>query len=688
MIKSKKIMIYGTGKISRQLLSEMADFRIEMVSDRYVFSDTFEGLPFVDFHFVNREDIDVIIIASSIKNQKEIYLRIVDRALRNNWEIYNHSGVNLVAYYGMERSTVSASRYFRKNYNELAGLIEKYDNISFDLFDTLVMRKVLFPTDILDITYQKLKSKGIYVDHFKELRIKAEMEAKGENIYVVYNILQKKCNWSDDLITCILNEEINTEKENIIPRNRVVELMKYAISLGKKVSIISDMYLPHDTLTLILDEIGIQGYDKLYVSCDYNAIGKRDGLYNIYLDDCIHGTKCLHIGDNVCADIDAANKAGIDAYEIRSASDLLKMSNLHMLTGLCKTQNDKNYIGLLISEIFNDPFALYQTSGVVQISSWKMFGQVIVAPLIICIINKILQEINRQGNVERVLFTARDCFMVKEVYDWLRKKNIFGIDLPESFYLYGSRRINLKVLSATNSADLLSRYVINEDSERVLIDFLGIKDTEEVKKNKDEDNLSYFQRVENIVKAKTRITAENYDKYLKISGLDKTRKYIICDSVAQGTTQYCLQQMGYHVSGVYLAKYHGDHDYNIPVNPVYNTKNDCECSIYYKDAILETIFTSMESSAVDIDEDCNIIFAKDNRNPEEKEIIRKIQLGAVEFAEKYFETLYYQNANTCVEIAEFCFRMMDDFEYIRECKTIENMISVDDGIATKWINSI
>lgn len=687
-IKNKKIMVYGTGKISRQLLPEMADFRIEMVSDRCVFSDAFEGLPFIDFDFVEREDIDAIIIASSIKNQKEIYLRIADKALRNGWEIYNYQGVSLISYYGVEQRTVSSSRYFRKSYKELAGLIEKYDNISFDLFDTLVMRKVLVPTDILDIVYQKLNAKGIRIEEYKRLRIKAEIEAQGASIYKIYEILQQENGWSNELRDTILKAELDTERENIIPRYSMVELMNYAISIGKKVCIISDMYLPQSILASFLDNLGVTGYEKLYVSCEYNGTGKRNGLFNIYLNDCKPKSECLHIGDNIQADIDAAIQEGIDAYEIKSAYDILKISNLHMLIGICKTKNDKNYVGLLISKIFNNPFALYQTSGVVQISDWATFGHVMIAPLIICMLDKILKEIDVHKNVDGILFTARDCFMVKEVYDRLSFNMLSNISLPYSFYLYGSRRINLKVLSAIdNSADLLQRYVISDDPERVLSDYLGMTNPDEIRMGQDEDTYSYFKRLESAIKMRTIECAKNYGKYLNQIGLDRDNKYIICDSVAQGTTQYCLQQMGYcNICGVYLAKYHGNHDYNIPVYPVFDTPNDCECSIYYKDAILETIFTSMEASVIDIDKDCNFIFSNENRKCEEKEIIQKIQYGSVEFAVEFLNSLYFKDTNMSADIAEFCFRMMDDFEYTEQCKVIENMASTDDGIVTKWVN--
>ena len=47
--------------------------------------------------------------------------------------------------------------------------------------------------------------------------------------------------------------------------------MEYAIAQGKEVAIISDMYLPSEIITDILNSLGIKGYTKLYVSCDYGV---------------------------------------------------------------------------------------------------------------------------------------------------------------------------------------------------------------------------------------------------------------------------------------------------------------------------------------------------------------------------------------------------------------------------------
>ncbi len=56
----------------------------------------------------------------------------------------------------------------------MAGLVDDKDAVSFDLFDTLIMRQVLFPSDVVELTENRFKKKGIYIENFlqKDSRLK------------------------------------------------------------------------------------------------------------------------------------------------------------------------------------------------------------------------------------------------------------------------------------------------------------------------------------------------------------------------------------------------------------------------------------------------------------------------------------------------------------------------------------
>ena len=55
-----------------------------------------------------------------------------------------------------------------KNTDELLQIVDEYDAVSFDIFDTLIMRKTLLPEDVFAIAEQKLAGRS--EEHTSELQ--------------------------------------------------------------------------------------------------------------------------------------------------------------------------------------------------------------------------------------------------------------------------------------------------------------------------------------------------------------------------------------------------------------------------------------------------------------------------------------------------------------------------------------
>lgn len=55
---------------------------------------------------------------------------------------------------------------------------------------------------------------------------------------------------------------------------------------------------------------GYEGYDRLFVSCDY-GFGKRSGkLYQKISEEYLNGRSVIHVGDNPTVDVEMAEKQG------------------------------------------------------------------------------------------------------------------------------------------------------------------------------------------------------------------------------------------------------------------------------------------------------------------------------------------------------------------------------------------
>ena len=95
----------------------------------------------------------------------------------------------------------------------------------------------------------------------------------------------------------------------------------------------------------------------------------------------------LHIGDNEDVDIMPAKLHDMEGFHIHSAIDMLELTNAFTkLTGQRKisemTLDERLFIGLFISKMFNSPFSLHNSVGKLQINSPEILGYSLVAPML------------------------------------------------------------------------------------------------------------------------------------------------------------------------------------------------------------------------------------------------------------------------------------------------------------------
>ena len=201
----------------------------------------------------------------------------------------------------------------------LKKLIKRYKVISFDIFDTLIERNVDNPSDIFSLTGEKILGKD-KAKRFCEDRIKAEKNAREFNctlevtIDEIYEQLDK--NYLQ-FVEKLKQSEIELELEKCHAKKNMVSVFSYAVSLGKPIYLISDMYLPKTVIEHILNKCGIDGYSKLYVSNEYGKNKLTGMLFQMVIsENKLEKKNVLHIGDSVKEDFIGAHKAGINSFLI------------------------------------------------------------------------------------------------------------------------------------------------------------------------------------------------------------------------------------------------------------------------------------------------------------------------------------------------------------------------------------
>ena len=205
----------------------------------------------------------------------------------------------------------------------------KYDLISFDIFDTLIMRKVLLPTDVFMHVGKDVLGSENDAGVFKIRRIEAEKEArrKSDSGEVCLKDIYRELFAYYGIKACLLKEkEIDFELHNSSPRENWVNLLKALKKNGKKVILISDMYLPSLVIKDMLKNCGITEYDNLYVSNEYGCDKVSGKLFEVArrresADKCLH----LHYGDSIRADYLGARKSGAKAKLVLKEKFLFRL---------------------------------------------------------------------------------------------------------------------------------------------------------------------------------------------------------------------------------------------------------------------------------------------------------------------------------------------------------------------------
>lgn len=342
--------------------------------------------------------------------------------------------------------------------------------ISFDVFDTLVSRPFAKPMDIfvmLNKPFTQLFGIKSYVD-FASIRHNSEERChkiwkslkpgvEEPRLDDIYNEISSTYGYDREKLRIIEQLEIQNEIRFSFPRKSGCELFELAKSAGKKVILVSDMYLPRSCIEAVLQKCGISGYDKLYLSNEYHLTKHSGRLYRVIardLDGIAKGRQILHIGDNYDSDVKRAQDAGFDTQHFPAAIGLFQGRNPGIYTGksfskifdIADRYTDMNlsyysYTGLrcclamVANKIFDFPFVSFNKNS--DLNADPVFvGYYVVGMHIFALARWLIQQTKDKG-IRKIHFAARDGYLIKQAYDIL-SEGLEGV--PESNYIRVSRK--------------------------------------------------------------------------------------------------------------------------------------------------------------------------------------------------------------------------------------------------------
>ena len=245
-----KIALYGTGRFTATLLQYAKDYHFVGLLDR---DSALVGTELYGLNVLSRaeaeEQADIIVINTQESYWKSIYERVKDW----NIAIYYRNGqkATLDTYRDYEQNP-----YWQKSLKTLEDKILSYQIISFDIFDTLLMRKIFYEIDVLKFTELKIKARFNIDFDFVSIRKQAASALEEPSIDEIYNQMRSLTSLSDDMLEQIKQCEIQTDLSLTCPRRDIIALCKKA-QKTKDVYFVSDMYYPKEVLQQFLKKAGI-----------------------------------------------------------------------------------------------------------------------------------------------------------------------------------------------------------------------------------------------------------------------------------------------------------------------------------------------------------------------------------------------------------------------------------------------
>ena len=624
--KNKLIALYGLGTETKKALNELSDnFRIAGLLDSYRVDGMMYGKPIISIQQAVKSGVELILVVARPGSCKAIVKKIVNICIDNQIDLIDIRGKNLcdikkVAYGFRESDGITKK--------QLLKLVKENEVISVDLFDTLVMRQTLFSTDIFEIVDNKLRKEGIFINDFCGKRLESEKylaKHMAPGLADIYQYMKDTYVIPDVVPRDLAEMEWRTDYEMLIPRQEMCEFVKEIFEQGKEVYIVSDTYYSKNQLVKILEKCGITFYTDIFASCEYNT-SKTQRLFAKLKEKTV-SRKCMHIGDDIVADVESAKKSDIRACQIYSGIELLEMVGYLGLWDSIDCLSDRIKIGMFVARLFNSPFQFENAERMISVANSYDIGYLFFAPMISDFVIWFKEQVSLEA-LPNIWFCARDGYLIKKLYDELENKD-------ESVYFLTSR---IAAIRAGMKDERDIRYVAEMKFSGTLQEQLqerfGITMQNDRMEDEGKDTLiDYAQEI--LSKACT--NRKNYETYIESLSV-KEGAIAFFDFVAKGTSQmYIGRLIENHLKGFYFLQLEEEHmrDKCLDIQPFYTADEMENSAIFDNYYILETMLTAPSPSVAGFDEDGKVYYAEETRKEEDIECFKVAQNGIFDYFKTY-----------------------------------------------------
>lgn len=333
-----------------------------------------------------------------------------------------------------------------------AARLAEYEVISFDVFDTLVLRPFSKPTDLFFILGEQLG----YLDFERirqemEWRVREKKYKKKKHYEVtleeIYDVLSKETGIPKN--TMEMEEAL--ENQLCFANPYMIHVIEELCKKNKRIIITSDMYLNKEQIKNLLETCGYPQFAAYYVSCDlekskstgtiFEEIKKYEGKEVSY----------IHIGDNYIADVEQPQKYGFETIHyvnVNAVGMPYRPEDMSAVIGGA-------YRGIVNASIHN---------GWKEYSREYEYGYIYGGLFAMGYCRFIHDYVKVQG-IEKILFLARDGDVLKKVYE-----KMYPEEVDKCEYVYWSRVAATKMAAGYFKYDYFRRFLYHKVNQKYTLE--------------------------------------------------------------------------------------------------------------------------------------------------------------------------------------------------------------------------
>jgi hypothetical protein len=321
--------------------------------------------------------------------------------------------------------------------------------VSFDIFDTLVLRPFLTPAGARAYLAHRVE-REFGLDGFAELRTRAEASARARaghdvNLPAIYEVLARMSETQGYPMDRIRELELDTERRLLRPRDAALGAARAMAGDDRRIVAISDMYLDRGELQDVLPPAVTETLQAVHVSCD-TGWRKDTGEAWRHLPgkERTAPAHWLHAGDNEHADVQLPQAMGFlhPVHVLRPAALLDVVPALRGLRPAPERRDrwqDQLWLGLVANRLSDLADTHPQAfSGPLLLEEPETLGYVAFGPIVLDYVTWVARLAVQEG-FQKILFLSREGYLLQRIHRRLRA-SVPALQEVEDTYLLASRR--------------------------------------------------------------------------------------------------------------------------------------------------------------------------------------------------------------------------------------------------------